>query len=155
LGVTIHYAGQLTRPEKLPLLQDFVSGFAESRRWQFRVIQEEDDPNPRGFILIPHPDCEPLEFEFDPRFKFEGWVKTQFAGPRTHIEIIDFLRQIQPLIGRLGVRDEGEYWTSVDEDTLRWHMDKISDVIAEAVANDPNVRTQVRTSSGRIIDMIQ
>ena len=155
MGVTIHYAGRLTEPDKLPRLLDFVRGFAESRAWPFRVLQRENSATPYGFVLLPHPDCEPVEFEFGPRFRFEGWVKTQFAGPRTHIEVIDFLRQIQPLIGRLGVRDEAGYWTTGNENTLHRHMNNINDLIAEAAANDPNVRTQVRAPDGRIIDMIQ
>ncbi|HVN92372.1 MAG TPA: hypothetical protein VMT38_01685 [Terracidiphilus sp.] len=155
MGVTIHYAGQLTEPSRLPLVLDFARGFAESHHWDFRLIGETASSRPRGFVLLPHPDCEPVEFEFGPRFKFENWVKTQFAGPRIHVEVLDFLRRIHPLIGRLGVRDEAEYWTTGNEDTLRWHMNRINEIIAEAVANDPNVRTQVRAPNGRIIDMIQ
>ncbi len=155
MGVTIHYAGQLIEPGRLPSLLDFVKNYAESRKWEFRVIPESDPANPRGFVLLPHPNCEPVRFEFGARFRFESWVKTQFAGPQTHIEIIRLLRQIQPLVGRLGVRDEGEFWKSGSEQKLREHMDTINQVIADLASKNPKVRTQVREPDGRITDLIQ
>ena len=82
-------------------------------------------------------------------------MKTQFAGPSVHIQIIEFLRQLKSALGRLGIRDEGEYWETQDGATLTWHINRVNELIADYVASDPNCRTKVKTSDGRIIDLIQ
>ncbi len=81
-------------------------------------------------------------------------MKTQFAGPEIHIEVVQFLKQIKPILGRLGVRDEGEFWETADRDTLCWHMNHINEVIAEAVMENPKIRSKIKTPEGRIIDLI-
>ncbi len=154
MGVTIHYAGQLRDPQRIEELLAFAASFSSQRGWPFKVIRNEADGRPVGFVVHPHPDCEPLEFEFGPRYKFSSWVKTQFAGPDTHIAVVRFLRQIRPIIGRLGVRDEGEYWNTESLDTLKWHIDHINELIAEMAAEKPGTRTMVKEPTGRIIDPI-
>jgi len=155
MGVTIHYAGRLTKPTKMPKLLDFVRAFAKSHQWGFRTLQQNESAPPHGFVLFPHPDCEPMAFDFGPRFRFASSVKTQFAGPQVHFEVVRFLRQIQPILGRLGVRDEGEYWNTGNEETFRWHIAKVNELIAEMIAKDPNARSQVTTPDGLIIDLIE
>jgi hypothetical protein len=47
--------------------------------------------------------------------------------------------------------DEGEYWTSRDENLLQDHFKQIEEVINEQY---PNAQRKVRTSTGRLIDVI-
>jgi hypothetical protein len=155
MGVTIHYAGQFTQPSRMSELLDFVKTFADSHQWGFQILPQKSNDSRRGFILLPHPDCEPIAIDFGARSRFSSWVKTQFAGPQVHIEIIRFLRQLQPIMGRLGVRDEGEFWTTGNEEILRRHMATINELIAEETAKNPTARSRVRTPDGLIIDLIQ
>jgi hypothetical protein len=93
--------------------------------------------------------------EFDQRGRLSGWVKTQFAGPETHIEVVEFLRQLKRFVGKFGVRDEGEYWETRNEETLRWHIGRINELIQEAVDKNPNIRTRVRMPNGLMIDYVE
>jgi hypothetical protein len=109
MGVTIHYAGQLRDPAKLPQLVEFSRDYATRSDWGF-ILLPFATGNLQGFVLYPHEDCEPIELRFGTRNRFSSWVKTQFAGPDIHIEIIRFFREIKPILGRLGVSDEGKFW---------------------------------------------
>jgi hypothetical protein len=155
MGVTIHYAGQLRDPRRIEELLAFVENSSNQLGWPFEVTRDEADGRPMGFVVRPHPDCEPLEIEFGSRYRFSNWVKTQFAGPDIHIEVVRFLRQIKSIIGRLGVRDEGEYWSTESLEALNWHIDQINELIAEMAAERPGTRTMVKEPTGRIVDLIQ
>lgn len=154
LGITIHYAGRLRASSDLEELLAFAEELAGKRQWHFE--RSHDSPErATGFVIYPHPDCEPLRFEFNQRGRFSGWVKTQFAGPEIHMEVVEFLRKIQPHLGKFGARDEGEYWETRDEETLRWHIAKINELIQEMVDKDPSIRTRVRMPDGLMIDIIE
>jgi len=155
MGVTIHYSGQLKDPRRMDRLLAFVREFVSSHEWTLEIIPGKNDSVCSGFVVLPHHQCEPLRIEFGPRYRFQDWVKTQFAGPETHIEVIRFLKQIQPILGQLRVRDEGEYWETGDEETLRGHLGQINEVIAEMIAGSPGARSQVREPNGHIADLIQ
>ena len=93
-----------------------------------------------GFSI--HPRCESLRFFLDAGGNLcdpvslilisEGalkpedvWiaVKTQFAGPETHIWIVGLLKYIhEHYLPELQVRDEGEYWETGSYETLRKKM---------------------------------
>jgi hypothetical protein len=154
LGVTIHYSGQLRSPDKLHALTAFAEQLATDWHWRFERIQNGPEAYPVGFTAYPHEDCEPLRFEFGKDRKVRNWVKTQFAGPEVHVAIVRFLRQIRPLIGRLGIRDEGEYWETGNPEKLRDHMDTINRIIKEMKDEKPNIRVKVHEPDGRIVDVI-
>lgn len=141
MGVTIHYAGQLRDTERLSEVQITAENYAHAYGWEYRSLGPESD-SLGGFVVFPHSDCEPLEIRFGRRNRFSNWVKTQFAGPEIHVQIVDFLFRIKPILGRLGVKDEGEFWNSGDRDTLCWHMNRINELIAEYVAEKPSTRTK-------------
>jgi hypothetical protein len=155
MGITIHYAGRLRKASDLEEFLAQAEELAEKRQWHFERLHDSPEHRATGFVSYPHQDCEPLRLEFDHRGRLSGWVKTQFAGPATHIEVVEFLRQLQPLLGKFGVRDEGEYWGTRNEETLRWHIDKINELIQEAVDKNPNIRTRVRMPDGLMIDYIE
>jgi hypothetical protein len=154
LGVTIHYSGQLRSPDKLRALTAFAEELATDLHWGFERIQNGTNVYPQGFTAYPHEDCEPLRFEFGHDMKARSWVKTQFAGPEVHVGVVKFLRQIRPLIGRLGVRDEGEYWETGSEEKLHNHMDTINLIIKQMKDEKPNIQVKVHQSDGRIVDVI-
>ena len=154
MGVTIHYAGQLHDPANHQPLLDFVQVYALRSGWSFAKLPFVVGTL-QGFVVRPHPDSEPVEFIFGNRNRFSSWVKTQFAGPDIHIQIVRFLRQIKPTLGRLGVSDEGEYWTTENRETLEWHINKVNELIASYVIENPQIQTKVRTSDGRIVDLIE
>ena len=103
----------------------------------------------KGIQLTPHPKCETLQFYFDSDGSLcslvnmamisEGslkpedvWVsvKTQFAGPETHVWIIGLLKYLKEhYIRDLEVDDEGEYWESSNLETLSAKMELINEKI--------------------------
>ena len=109
----------------------------------------------KGISLTPHPKCETLQFFFDinghlrdpismvniseePLKPEEAWisVKTQYAGPETHIWIIGLLKYLKKLhLPDLEVQDEGEYWETGNFEILKEKMDFVGEKIA-AVADE-------------------
>lgn len=154
MGVTIHYSGQLKNPARLEDVIVLAENLARESNWAFSRIESVDAGHAAGFVAFPHRDCEPLRFEFGDDFRVRSWVKTQFAGLEVHVDVVSFLKQIRRLIGRLGVRDEGEYWETGSKEKLREHMDTINGVIREMKEEKPSIRVAVREPDGRIIDVI-
>jgi len=155
MGITIHYAGQLWSDDSLNELIDRAEVLASKLGWYFERTRVQPDSPPRGFVVFPHHDCEPLRIEADARLKFSGWVKTQFAGVEIHIQVVRFLRELRSFFRRFGTRDEGEYWHTGDEAMLRWHINKINELIQEAVERNPDIRTKIRMPDGLMIDYIE
>jgi hypothetical protein len=139
----------------LPGFLSQVEFLADIRQWRHERFHEIAGGPATGFVTYPHAECEPLKFEFDQRGRFSGWVKTQFAGPDTHIEVVRFLRDVRLLLGKFGVRDEGEYWETESEETLRGHIDTINGVIREMAETNPSIRIRVHELNGLITDCIQ
>ena len=103
----------------------------------------------KGIAFSIHPKCESLRFFFDAAGNLcdpmsmtlicEGalkpedvWiaVKTQFAGPETHIWIVGLLKYIQEhYLPGLEVRDEGEFWETGNYETLKEKMNLINNKI--------------------------
>jgi hypothetical protein len=154
MGVTIHYVGRLHSTSCLENVVDRAEELASNLHWGFERIGSIAGPYPAGYIAYPDEDCEPLRFEFDPSLKARDWVKTHFAGPDIHVQVVGFLRQLRPLLRRLGVRDEGEYWETGSEQKLREHMDSTNHVMQAMKSEKPTARIKVREPDGRITDMI-
>jgi hypothetical protein len=103
----------------------------------------------KGIAFTVHPKCESLRFFFDAAGNLcdpvsmtsicqgylkseEVWiaVKTQFAGPDTHIWIVGLLKYIQEhYLSELQVRDEGEFWETGNHESLQEKMNLINDKI--------------------------
>ena len=153
MGVTIHYAGKLCDLGRLPRMVEIARQHSKANGWDFEIVPPRQS-GPSGFVIRPHPDCEPLEIEFGKGNRFSNWVKTQFAGPEIHIQIIRFLREIKPVLGRLGVRDEGEFWKTESEETLESHMNQVNEIISRYRAENPSIQVKVKEPGGRIMDLI-
>ena len=151
MGVTIHYNGTLANTEEAEALLKHASALAAKLNWDFEIV---DTPNPR-IAIFPHPNCEPLTFDPNENGLLENWVKTQFAGPEIHMQIVDFLAQMAPYFENLVVEDEAEYWETRNRETLENHMDQINEVLRDMQQENPAARIQVREPTSRIVDMIK
>lgn len=103
----------------------------------------------KGIVFSIHPKCESLRFFFDAAGNLcdpvsmtlisEGvlkpedvWiaVKTQFAGPETHVWIVSLLKYVQEhYLPGLEVRDEGNFWETGKHEMLKEKMNLINDNI--------------------------
>lgn len=154
MGVTIHYVGQLQKGSSTDELFATAKLAAQKMGWQFEQIQNLDGPFTSGFVVFPHRNCEPLRVEFGTNLRFRDWVKTQFAGPDIHIQVIGFLKEIRPCLRRFCAFDEGEYWETGSDVTLRSHFEQIDTLLQEMKEENPGIQINVREPSGRIIDVI-
>ena len=76
----------------------------------------------RGIILELDKGCEPLWFTFglypdsDYKWNCDEFTKTQFAkkGFVTHVEVIDRLKELEPMVDYLKVKDEAKLWGKGD-----------------------------------------
>ncbi len=175
MGLTIHYQGQLESEEAYLRFIDEVLAYAAARNWPTypideahrvleRMLQPEDpdadeveeiyEGPTRGLTLLPHPDCEPLAFEFDRDLFMQDRCKTQFAGPGIHAEIVQLFRQTEPLFAMLDVQDEAEFWENPSRGRLDETFAAASRAIADLAAEDSGSSVGVVTPSGRILDIL-
>jgi hypothetical protein len=168
MGVTIHFEGKLTERPGVDEVVAEAERYAESVGWPFqrfektnttlRRVRDEQDWDytgpTRGVTLQPHPDSDPFSLEFDRDLYVQEYVKTQFAGPETHIAIISLLRRIQPLFESLDVNDEGEFWNTNDRLVLESNINWCAAQIDRIKQETPSARGPVRLENGRIADVI-
>ena len=175
MGLTIHYQGQLLSESAYESFIAAVTAFAADREWPAhpiaepsrrltRILQPEDPGEPefeeiytgptRGIYLLPHPDCEPLTFEFDRDLFMQDWTKTQFAGPTTHAAIVELFRETEQFFEMLDVQDEADFWETNDREALAQSFAESRAAIDEAAAESPGSLIAVLTPSGRILDVL-
>jgi hypothetical protein len=168
MGVTIHFEGQLKSQRDLALLVEAARETAEKLGWPHRAIAEErahlarareeqdwDYVGPiTGIELLPHESSDPLRFEFDSNLYVQEFIKTQFAGPSTHAQVIQLLRTLEPHFESLSVEDEGELWSGGDIDVLQGHLSAVERALAEHLQQNPGAQGPVRLESGRWVDFI-
>jgi hypothetical protein len=169
MGVTVHFEGKLESADAFDALVRRVQEiarkkalltelFENSDAMLLRVRDEEewDYKGPtKGIIFYLHEDCDPLRLEFDRDLYIQEFVKTQFAGVPTHIELISILRDLQQFFSDLKVEDEGEYWETQNEAALAEHIRRCNEAIAEEAGRNPSAKVQVRTPDGRWMDMLE
>jgi hypothetical protein len=161
LGVTIHYQGKLI-PERLPSFQSLVVNKCKSLKWGLNLSPQTcrspgllasffkfkaDRPL---FVIDPHPDCEPLIFDFDYDWRMSGWVKTSFAPIEIHVEIVELLRNAESCFINFRLDDEGEYAQTNDLGVLEGHRMSIRQIIDALIAK--GARGPVKLEDGRIVD---
>jgi len=170
LGVTVHFKGKLRGEEAFAALLRRIEETARARTWLSEKFENDevtllrvrpdgedwDYKGPtKGIILYLHEDCEPLNLEFDRDLYIQEWVKTHFAGVRTHVELITLLRDVEQYFEALKVEDEGEYWETGNEATLADHIRRCDEAIAELVRENPSAQVKVREPNGRLTDLIR
>ncbi len=146
-GVTIHYEGVLKSKQEAANVVAEASAFAKARGW---TIEERKG----GIVLRPHSWCEPVELVFDGRSLASSWVKTQFAGPETHIAVVELFRSLRKRFERLTIEDEGEYWEGSDREKLIERMQSDGLVMVRAAQQNPGSKGPYVLPSGRIVDIV-
>jgi len=175
MGLTIHYQGQIESEQAYVSFIAEVTAFAVAHGWPVHTIAEEkrkltrmlqpEDPEAdeyedtyvgptRGVYLLPHPECEPLNFEFDRDLFMQDWCKTQFAGSAIHRTILALFRQTEPLFEMLDIQDEAGGWEDPDPAHLERVFAEAKQAIAEAAEEMPGSSVGVLTPSGRILDSL-
>ena len=170
MGVTVHFQGKLRGEEEFAALVRRAEEAARAKTWLtekfenneitlLRVRENEEDWDytgpTKGIILYLHEDCEPLRLEFDQDLYVQQWVKTQFAGVPTHLELIKLLRDLQQFFEAFKVADEGEYWETGNEAMLADHIHRCDEAIAELARENPSAQVKVREPNGRLTDLIK
>jgi hypothetical protein len=168
MGVTIHYEGQLTSEATYQALVGLVSSIAEAKGWRTEPIasdevtlsrvRDEKDWNytgpVKGIVVDLHEDCDPIRLEFDRDLYLQEFTKTQFAGVQIHIDVLKLLKAIQPFFRELKVEDEGEWWDTEDTQILTEHFAWAQKAIEAELRKTPSAQMNVKTPSGRIVDLI-
>jgi hypothetical protein len=168
MGVTIHFEGRLKSRRDLALLVELVEGAAAKLGWPHRPISEERVHLPRlrderdwdyvgpttGIEVLPHERSDPLRLEFDSDLYVQEFIKTQFAGPAVHTQVVQLLRRLEPHFESLAVEDEGEFWFGGDNDVLQGHFSAFEQALAEHLRQHPDAQGPVRSESGRWVDVI-
>ncbi|MCB0572341.1 MAG: hypothetical protein KDC66_21385 [Phaeodactylibacter sp.] len=115
----------------------------------------------KGISFIPHPRCESVTFFFNASgiitspiqvalSAHEGYpsaaqwqfVKTQFAGPDTHVVLVKLFRYLQgKYLHDLEVSDEGGYWETGDYGRLADAINRLNEAI-EQLSNDLSAHRQ-------------
>jgi hypothetical protein len=149
MGVAIHYRGQLATIQDARAL--VATAFREAKRygWQTRELA------PFGAVVLPVEKCDPLEFQPDEKLVVDSFVKTQFAGPDVHIQVVQFLRSLAGHFAEWDVEDEGEFYEFGDRKLLQQHMEAFDKALADHLKDNPGSRGSVRLPSGRWVDVIE
>lgn len=117
MGVTIWYNLRLKSDADIePFL---AAAKLEARGLGWRV--RRTNAGSQIFAASPHSRCEDVCMDFSEGTEIEHFVKTAFAPIDTHIQVVSFLRKLEPLAASLEVDDEGEYWQTGDIKILEKH----------------------------------
>jgi len=168
MGVTIHFEGRLKTTADLDRVINLGQKFAKRKSADIvkldndkkllqRVKDEKDwdyEGEVKGIQFQPHENSDPLVLEFDSDLYIQEYCKTQFAGISTHIEIIEFLREIEPFFDNLVVFDEGEFWETNDIKVLEQKFENFFIAFEKAQEENPKLKGPFRVQ-GRIIDLME
>lgn len=161
MGITIHYSG-IIGPEKYPLLEEILVSQCKANSWHFdKTIQMQSARHfPAKFFkrksdrpridILPHPECEPLMFQFDYDWSISSWVKTQFAPSETHVQIVELLQLCATYFSEFDIVDEGEYAETGSLVILQEHREHITEMLSQYFANGGV--GPLKMDDGRIVD---
>ena len=133
MGLTIHIEGQLKSEKDFNELMVLATNYAFNKGFRYNLFIEKEnilckikngkliDGNylVKCIVINPGDGCESLIMEFDEELHFQTSCKTQFADPEIHMELVGFLRKIEPFFEFFTVQDEGEFWETGDAEILR------------------------------------
>ena len=168
-GVTIYYEGRAADTAAVERILVAASDEAKSNGWQSceasspdvsmkRIVDEKDVSYRgaiRGIVIQPQLGCEPIYLQFDSNMFMQDFVKTQFAGPEVHVQVVRLFKRIQPLLSSLKIEDEGGYWDSGNKATLQGHLAKANAMMVEMKMSKPSLKGPVTLPSGRIVDLMR
>ena len=158
MGLSFHYKGALKEPQSLKKLIEEVTDISRANQWKFHVFEEEfpndtftvDTCNDSIYgICFTPPESETvcltflsngkmcafynLELSKNPGNELDDnylSVKTQFAGPAIHIQIIkifDYLNK--KYFENFDLTDEGNYWETKNRQLLEDTFAKYTNLI--------------------------
>jgi len=168
MGVTIHFEGRLKSTADLDkviiLGQDFAKRKStdiiklNSKKKLLQRVKDEKEWDYEGEVngiqFLPHENSDPIVLEFDTDLYIQEFCKTQFAGIATHIEVVEFLRDIEPFFDNLVVFDEGEFWDRNDIRILEQKFQDFFDACDKATKENPKLKGPFRVN-GRIVDFLE
>jgi hypothetical protein len=169
MGVTIHFEGRLKSQKDFDEVIEKARDFAKKRSSDIiqldndkkllkRVKEEKDwdyEGEVKGIQFQPHENSDPLILEFDKDLYIQEFCKTQFSDISTHIEIIEFLRDIESNFDNLSVIDEGEYWDTDDVKLLEQKFEDFFVAFENAIKENPKLKGPFRMGDGRIVDLMK
>jgi hypothetical protein len=169
MGVTIHFEGRLKKTEDYDQVIRIGREFAraagsdiiqlDAKRKKLSRVRDEKDwdyEGPvKGIQFLPNPNSDPFVLEFDQDFYIQEYCKTQFAGISTHIDVINFLKEVTPYFEKLIVVDEGEFWESSDVTLLEQKFDDFFRAAEDAVKENRKLSGPFRLANGRIVDLME
>lgn len=158
MGLSFHYKGALKNPLLLKNMIEEVADISQTNQWEFYVF-EEAFPSDEfsvdsytdsiyGIYFIP-PSCDAVCFTFLSNgnmcafYNFESSkaainelddnyiaVKTQFAGPEIHKQLIHIFDHLnKKYFENFDLTDEGNYWETKNEQLLKDTFDKHTNLI--------------------------
>jgi hypothetical protein len=168
MGVTIHFEGRLKTSadfdKVITLGQEFAKRKSadiiklDSKKKLLQRVKDEKDwdyeGEVRGIQFQPHENSDPIVLEFDTDLYIQEYCKTQFADISTHIEVIQFLRDIEPHFDNLTVVDEGEFWETSDIKVLEQKFENFFYAFEKAIEENPKLKGPFKIK-GRIIDLME
>ena len=168
MGVTIHFEGRLKTQSDFNKVIDIGLKFAKRKSSDIikldnkkkllqRVKNEEDwdyEGEVKGIQFQPHENSDPIVLEFDTDLYIQEYCKTQFSDISTHIEVIQFLRDIEPHFENLTVVDEGEFWETSDIKILEQKFENFFYAFEKAIEENPKLKGPFKIK-GRIIDLME
>lgn len=169
MGITIHFEGQLKDKPAFEQIIFTARKWATNKGWpiadisrEHRALQRvknEADWDYSGFTegvqMQPHVNSEPLRLEFDEDLYIQDYIKTQFTGPAIHLDVVAFLKEIEPCFQELIVIDEGEFWETGDMKRLVNLMEGCDRALTDILAKNKKARGPMRLASSRIIDYME
>jgi len=168
MGVTIHFEGRLKTVNDLDKVINLGLEFAKRKSSDvikldstdklLRRVKDDKDWDYQGEVkgiqFQPHENSDPLVLEFDKDFYIQEYCKTQFAGISTHIEVVQFLREIEPHFENLVIVDEGEFWETNDIKVLEQKFEDFFNAFEKAIEENPKLKGPFKVQ-GRIIDLME
>jgi hypothetical protein len=158
MGLSFHYKGALKNPTLLKKMIEEVTDISQANQWKFHVFEEAfpnaaftvDSYNDSVYgICFSPPNCEVVCLTFlsngkmDAFYNFEPWnvsineldetylsVKTQFAGPEIHKQLINLFDYInKKYFENFDLTDEGNYWETKNDQLLEDTFEKHTNLI--------------------------
>jgi hypothetical protein len=171
MGLSIHYNGRFNPAASLSEMIYEVEDIAKVYDWKYFIFEREfpetgynENYNDKIYgICFSPPECEPVWFTFLSNGRMSGVAnltqfgnseredyqrylymvstKTQYAGPETHMIIIQLFKYLsKKYFKEFELTDEGNYWETGDEKILRETFDrynKLLDVFCDGLKNFP------------------
>ncbi len=158
MGLSFHYKGALKSPNLLKKMIEEVTDISQTNQWKFHIFEEAfpshtftlDSYNDSIYgICFSPPNCEVVCLTFLSNGKMCAFynlehskvsieelddnylsVKTQFAGPKIHKQLINIFDYInKKYLENFDLTDEGNYWETKNDQLLEDTFEKYTNLI--------------------------